>query len=257
MKKAIKLLSILLAALILFVPIGAVADGSTNTGLVRDHAGLLTEDGAQSIESLAKSASERCQADIVIFTTDDADISVDGAYEKQYFIGNGYGYGENRSGIMLLINYATRDFSIDTFGNVRDHITDNQLSYIRNSVAGDLSAGDNFEALVTFVSCAESTISSPDFYETEKEFSLLKTIGISFVVAMIISLIVNLVYRNQLRSEFRNDLAEDYIVQGSVNIHERRDMFLYSKVSSVRKTEQASGSGGNKPSETGRTTGKF
>lgn len=84
-----------------------------------DRAELLDSDEADGLLTLLDRLSDEVQCDIAVVT---GEIAQDGKsvvdYTDDFYDYNGYGYGEDRDGIMLLINMGERDVHISDCGYV-------------------------------------------------------------------------------------------------------------------------------------------
>lgn len=98
-----------------------------------------------------------------------------------------------------------------------------------------------FSGIASFllmVSLAVPVLASEESAQAEP-FPVVKFIIIALVIGFIISFIINVVNRSKLRSVQKNNAAENYVVDGSLEITGSSEMFLYSKVVKTRRnTEQ-------------------
>ena len=88
-------------------------------------------------------------------------------YADDFYDYNGYGYGENRDGILLLISMENRDYWISTYGYGMTAFTDAGLAYIQDQFLSDLSDGNYFESFTTFAELCDSFITQA---RTEKPY---------------------------------------------------------------------------------------
>lgn len=71
---------------------------------VIDDADLLTNQETDLLESSAQSLADTYQMDVVILTVDSLGGKTSEAYADDYFDYNGYGIGDDFSGILLLVS---------------------------------------------------------------------------------------------------------------------------------------------------------
>ena len=72
------------------------------------------------------------------------------SYADDTYDYNGYGYGNNRDGLLLLISMEDRDWYISTTGYGITAFTDAGIQYIGNKIKEHLSDGDYDAAFNSF-----------------------------------------------------------------------------------------------------------
>ena len=161
MKKKILviLLSLVAFCLCTAAPVLAVQDGFSNEyARVRDSAELLTESEESTLAAKLDEIRIRQKVDIVVVTTTTLNGQTPRDYADDYFDYNGFGYGENRDGVLLLISTEESDWYISTHGYAITVFTDAGIEYIGGQMRGDLSDGDFAGAFDTFARLSECSI---------------------------------------------------------------------------------------------------
>lgn len=115
-----------------------------------DRAELLDSDEADELLTLLDRLSDEIQCDIAVVTVNSLDGKSVVDYTDDFYDYNGYGYGEDRDGIMLLINMGERDVHISDCGYVCRALSQKQLDRLREQVTPYLSSGDYYTAFRTF-----------------------------------------------------------------------------------------------------------
>ena len=272
-----KLLLPLIAAMI-FCMLSLTAAAADSPRLV-DGAGLLTSWEASDLLSVLDEISERQQLDIVIVTTDSLGGKDAQAYADDFFDYNGYGFGADRDGILLLIDMGERYWAMSTSGYGITAFTDAALAYLENCFLDDLSAGRYADALGIYAAQCDELITlakqgTPygydydygydygydhgydyDYgYTYETGFDTMSALGVSAAVGGIAALLIVLSMRSQLKS-VRKQNAGAYQRAGSMQVTESRDMFLYRNVTkTVRQDNNSGGSRGGGGSSVHRSS---
>ena len=188
-------------------------------------------------------------------------------YADDFYDYNGYGYGENRDGILLLISMENRDYWISTYGYGMTAFTDAGLAYIQDQFLSDLSDGNYFESFTTFAELCDSFITQA---RTEKPYdtgNLPRTplfpffIAADFLIGFVIALILAFVKKGKLKSVRPETQAQNYTVPGSLFLSVNQDWFI-NKTITTRKIQQENPSGSSTHSSSSGTThggsgGKF
>ena len=268
-----KKISCLLFSLLLFVSfcISALAydyAAGDRTALLNDKADLIPYEDEEVLNYKLEQISDTYKCEIAVLTvnsTDNKDIT---AFSDDYFDYNGFGYGENDDGIMLVVDMGSREFAITTHGKAISIFTDYDLYALESKFTPLLTEGNYTSAFVAFYEgCAaiideynffyennidENYIASDDwFYEdsffyddygnnvyypektiTQKILSAFSLTGIAFAViaGIIIALIYTSILKSQLKTVHSKASADDYVISDSINITRSHDIFMYKNV---------------------------
>lgn len=243
---------------------------------VIDQAELLTDSERTTLEERLDEIRYRQCVDIAVMTTDTLDGFTVSDYADMAFWQCGYGYGESRDGVMLLVNMGERDWHIYTSGNAIDYFSDEMLDSIGEQVLSYLAEGEYLQAFDLFaVLCDEEITWLLDYtndYDYDREyddqvyddafadeylteefhaFSSDRLI-VAILGGAIVALIVVLCMKAKLKSVRYRSSASDYVRAGSMQVTESRDLFLYHTVS--RRPRPQNSSGGSAPSARGGST---
>lgn len=242
MKK--KVLAVLLA-LIICSSFVVFASASSNDYVV-DEANLLTRSEEEELNEKLQAFAEKNKSEIVIVTVDDLGFKSAREYADDYYDYNGYGYGEDHDGMLVLYKdgeVGDREIYISTCGK---GIDDYDSDEIIDSMIGYLEDGEYVEA---FEACIETAERSHSFYVDPV------WIIISIALGMIIGFIVPSAMASANRSVRYQRDASVYARPGSMRLTGNADVFLNAAVTRVAKPKQNSGSGSTHRSSSGRTHG--
>lgn len=145
-KKILSLLFVLLFCLTAAIPAFAAGD------LLRlvDNADLLSAGEESALLAKLNEISERQQADIVVVTVDTLDGKTPMDYADDFYDYNGYGFGADKDGVLLLVSMEDRDWWMTTTGYGITAITDAGIEYISEKFLSYLSDGDYADAFTTY-----------------------------------------------------------------------------------------------------------
>lgn len=144
----VKKLLLPLLLLMLLLPASALADIQ-----VIDNANIIDGEYESRITDMINQIEEEYQVDIVVLTTrdtrtaydqyNDAEVnSIARNYADDYFDNNGYGFGENRDGMLYLIDMNNRVSWISSSGAMIEYITDDREEEIFNAASWYMSDGN-------------------------------------------------------------------------------------------------------------------
>lgn len=244
MKKSI--LTVLFA-LLLCMTAAIPAFAASDLPRVVDNAGLLTESEESALLSKLDEISKRQQADIVVVTADTLGGKTPMDYADDFYDYNGYGYGDERDGILLLISMDERDWYISTHGFAITAITDAGREYISEMFVNDLSMGDYAVSFTNFARLCDNFITqakSGEPYDVDnlpkEPFEPILNLATAFAIAFIIALISTGIMKGQLKTVHSQTAAEGYMKQDSMKLTRKSDLFLYQKVDRSKKAESSS-----------------
>ena len=243
-----KIRGLMLALLLLLGCFSTVAYAE-NSDRVVDNADLLTDAEEASLEEQYTQIAEKYQYDIAVVTTNTLNGKSAQDYADDYYYDNGYGYGESRDGLMLLVSMEDRDWHITTRGKGEENFSSRDIDDISGAFLSDLSAGNYYEAFRIFGEESGAVITA-----VEEPMSVGLRALIAAGVGLVISLIVFAVLMSQLKSVRVKREAQDYVREGSFHLTRSNDLFLYRTVDR-RKIERDNDDHGSHSTSDGGSAG--
>lgn len=257
-----KIIAILFALLLCMLSVLPAFAQSELPRLIDDSDVLSAQEESDLLLRL-DDVSETYRFDLVVVIVDDFGGKSAQAYADDFYDYNGYGYGENYDGSLLLIGVDEDYRWISTSGFGITAFTDAGISYIGSQIVTDLELGYYYDGIDNYISLCEEFINQANSgvpYDSnnlpKEKFSFFFTLLISLVVGFVVALIAVLIMKSQLKTVRRQSAAADYMKAGSMRVTQSRDVFLYRNVSKVKKAENNSSSGSSThTSSSGRTHG--
>ncbi len=123
-----KLFSVLLTVCVLFAM--SLTVGASEFLPLFDEPDVMTDAEESALVTKLEGIANQYQMEVVVaaFTTIDDASPMD--YADDFYDYNGYGYGENRDGLILIVVMDTSDWWISTRGNAITAFTDAGIAYI-------------------------------------------------------------------------------------------------------------------------------
>ncbi len=224
---------------------------SANDTKVVDEAGLLTSEEEAELQKRLYEIAEEYQSDVVVATVNSCEGMDVQSFTDLYYYRNGYGYGAEIDGIILLVSMQERRFHLATRGSAIDTFTDYGLEVIDNEITPYLSEGEYAEAFEKFADLAEDFLEEDEKglpYDTNhsyRERQIYSMVYFMFAlgIGLLAAIVTLVVLFQQLRSVRVKNEARDYVRSGSFQVTRANDIFLYRTVSR-RKIEREHSSGG-------------
>lgn len=237
---------ILFLALVMLSCILIPASAATDYGSqVVDKADLLTEAEEHKLEARLERIIDSYAVDMVIVTVDSCYGDDIEAYAEWIFLTYGYGIGNDRDGILLLINMDpfNRSWAIYGHGLGADAMTSKQIIKVGDAMTPDLQAGDFSAAFHLFADRCQERI---DIAINGEPFNFGKIMIISLLIGFIIALIVTGIMKGKLKSVRAQHAASNYVRQGSLQLTESHDLYLYRTVTRRARPKSTSSGGGSR-----------
>lgn len=215
--------------------------------LVADNADVLTDAEEADLTAKLEALGSEYGLEIGAVTVDSYEGKDPQAFADDFYDANGYGYGENDDGIIVVFNTGegdgNRNIAISTHGIGDDLLTANEISVIIEMMTGPVKNGDFAGAFDSFVVECENAI-DPSISIIWIPVSILIGFGLAFLIVKI--------QASKLKTVRAQADAADYV--GNVMLTAQYDSFMYKNVTSSPKAKSSSG-GSTHTSSSGRTHG--
>ena len=215
------------------------ADNDITAPFVADNADVLTDDEETALAASLEAISEKYALQAAVLTVDSYGGKTDRAYADDCFIKMGYGFGENKDGLLFVFNTGNddgvRNVYLATHGSAIEYITDFEIDVIFELVIPYLEKGEYAAAFDIFADEVDGAIdpSTPVFY-----------IPFSIAIGFLIAFIIVKIQASKLKTVRPQVNAADYV--GNVELTYRSDNFMYKDIRKVKKSsDSSSGSGGS------------
>lgn len=224
---------------------------------ITDKAGLLTAEEVRALEDRASEISTRYEMGVYIIALDDFQ-----KYSNYRSISNaamdiydsyGLGLGEDKAGVTLMLSMAERDYNLDFYGSRADYaFTEAGRDRMEERIVSFLRYGDYYGAFSAWLDLCDSYLraakdgapvgqgesSSADWQEDSEGMGFLAVIP-----GIVAAALTGAVLVAPMRTAGQKANANDYVVDGSLELTRRSDMFLRRSV--TRRPRQ--NNSGNRP----------
>ena len=242
-----KLFALIIASLMLMAMI--VPAAATDVVKLYDLADLITDSEEEQITQKLDEIGEKHDVNLAIVTVESIEDEDPDEFAEMVFDEEGYGEAEN-GGILLFIAMESRDVVV-----FYDSVIDSDIAdTIRETITEDLSDEKYASAFDTFIEKCDYYV---DGELNGYPFNWTRNIVIALVIGVVLALIITGGMKGQLKSVRAQKAAANYVVNGSMNVTESRDNFLYRNVVCKKKESSSSSSGSSGGRSRGSSSGKF
>ena len=221
------------------VPGGELTSAHSNR--LVDNGELLTGEQETAIAKRLDEVAEKHQLDLVIVTEKTLGGKNRAAFADDFYDYNGYGFGDDHDGILLLYcpNEGVR--YISTTGDAIDIFEGDNFDKLTSKIIPYFDRGDYKGAFLAFADNCDSIITS------ERAFPWWR-----IVIGMLIGAVLSFLFpmstlKSQLKSVRAQTAAASYVRAGSMTLTQNRDVFLFANVTRTpipRDTSSRGGGGG-------------
>lgn len=267
MKKIISLfLSVLAITLFIFVPVYAA-----ELDLFYDEVGLLTEDQYLELNNLAMDITEKYECEVIIVVVEDREDNEINEYAKYVYDEYDYGYGDDKSGLMLFISMKERDFAIITYGSANATFTDYGKKVLtEENLLPLLSEDKYYEGFLLYLNKSAEFLSMAEngtpfdidtdeslVEDNEKNSFWLKLVA-TIVFPLLIAGLICFILLKQMKSAIPERAAKCYICNEGINFTVQSDKFLYETETRTTMEDNSSSGGTSVDSDSfSSNKGKF
>ena len=236
---------------------------------VTDEAGLFTDEERQALEQRAEAISEKYQFGVYIVTLEDfKDYTNSSNIEKfavRFYDQYTLGYGEDHAGTMLMLSMAERDYDLDFNSHRADYIfTEAGRDWMENRFLVHFRGDDFYSSFQEYLNTCEEYLEAAQNGEPVGEGMASSAdeeklpVAIALIPGAVAALLVGIFTIAPMHSAGVKRDADSYIVQGSLELRRRSDMFLHRSVSRRPRETQSSGnqSGGSHHYSSGSHSGR-
>jgi len=214
--------------------------------LVYDEAELLNDSEELALEEKLADLSSKHDAQIVVCTIASMDGGDIDAFDDYLYDEMGFGYGENRDGVLLLVCMDPREYRILSNGFAGEAIDSGDIDDIGDAIVSDLSDGNYAAAFNAFADQCDYYL---DGYINGFPFNAGKNLAICLVIGIIAGVVVAFILKGQLKTVRKQNQANVYVKPGSMQVTVHNDLFLYRDVTRTKKqSSNSSGSGSSRSS---------
>ena len=264
MRKLCACLMLLVLVLSLAAPVFAV---EPDAPWVVDNAGLLDSGEISELNRQIQNLRSELELEMVIVTTYGTGGKGVQAYADDFYDQNGYGYGSNNTGILLLLDMESREWYMSTCGDAIYIFTDYGLDQLGEAILPWLSDGEYYRAFQAWLSGLSPYVKAyrngspidgfvpPDAYDSPYGDEIyhyedhagirVRPFPVALVIGLIAALVTILAMRSKMNTAKLQSGAVDYLKKGSFHLRRRSDMFLYSRVTKTARPKESSGGGGS------------
>ncbi len=242
-----------LMAVLMFLVMGICAVAQSSYAVV-DEIGLLDADELSALEGKIEDISYEYDFDITLIITEDTE-----GYSLEDYAEGHYGLDLERDGVVFAHDISGRDYMSIGRGYGASVISDAALDKIDSDIVPYLQDGDYYGAYNTYLDLTAVFLQSayegtPYEGETGGIGGLIIAMVIGLVGGFIIALVVTGGMKAKMNTARKKREATSYVRQGSFNLMQSNDRFLFENTTRTAKEKKSSGSNNSRG---GRGGGKY
>lgn len=234
---------------------------------VTDRAGLLTEEERRGLNDRAEELAEQYQCAVYIVTLDDMGDGDAYEFATELYTEYDLGYGSEKSGLLLLLSMAERDYALIAYGYGNTAFTDYGKNVLLDGhVLPLLGENDYYGGFSAYLETAGEYLSmardgapfdvkaDPEYGETEgfpgagagagyDETEWLIRVAAVILLPLLLAGGLCLYWKSQMKTAVSARTADRYIPENGFRLTGKQDTFLYRTETRRRIEKPSSGSG--------------
>ena len=213
-----------------------------------DMGDILSDSEEAELLAALDEVSLRQNMDVTIITVESLEGDEIAALADDIYDMCSFGYGADRDGILLLVSRDDRQWHISTCGYGITAFTDAGIQYIGRQMKSDLASENYAAAFRIFIDQCDQFISQArtgmpfDKSSLPKEKMPSAWALISLGGGAAVGLGVFAALRGKMKSVRYAPAANNYVRDGSMNITQSNDVFLYRTVNKTARTKSSGSS---------------
>lgn len=223
---------------------------------VVDDAGFLSADEFNDITEMLDALRDKYYFDTVIYTEDtmlgqSAEETADDIFDY-----GGYGYGDDKDGIILYVSRNPRKYHFSTHAAGTEYFNDAGLIHIEEEVLPYLKNNDYYGAFKAYAETADEMLdmaANGKPYGSDDTLYNLCVIGGAILIPLIIAGAATSIKGRKMNTAVSQNYAKNYEKGKQINLS--RDIFLYSTVTKSEKPKETSNDSTTHVSSSGETHG--
>ena len=214
------------------LPDGSAIPAKRQLPRVVDNAAILDAETLARLNEKADAVSEQYQCDVVVVLTDGTDGKTTENYAFDFYETNGYGYGDNDDGVMLVVDVTGRSYRCITHGFGAYAFTDAGQEYADGYYVPQLRDSDWAGAAEGFIGVADTLLSAArsgqpyDVDNMPSEPPGVVMVIIDIVAGLLLALIPVGIMKSKLKSVGASRDAQSYVRPDSFRLARSDDRFV-------------------------------
>lgn len=224
--------------------------------LLEDNANLIPDDKEPDLLKKAEDISKKYNIDVVIATVDSLNGQSIEEFADKFYKDREY----NKDGIMLLLSDEDRDYRFYQSGKIYKAFTTYWEDYILTDVLAQLKENKYAEAFNIYLDKTQEVVSQikEDGTLPKPPINPLLYVG-GVAGGFLIAFIIVSIGKSSLKSVAFNRTANNYLKEGSLNLRNSSESFLYRNVTRREKPKpkENSSSDSRSSGSSGGRSGKY
>ena len=221
--------------------------------LLVDDADLLTPNEEAQLLQKLEEITQRQQCEISVVTKYSIDGKLPRDYADDFFDYNGYGWGADHDGLMLLISMEERDYYVSGHGDFAAYSFIDAIDYISEQFVPYLSDGDYYGAFTTYADTCDDLITRArqgnpynpqEPVERGEEGFPVGAAAAGGGLGSLLGFLPVSAMKSKLKTVRHQPSANTYIRPNSLDLRISDDAFLYSQVTRVPRPTNEGRTGG-------------
>ncbi len=242
MKRSVRLMLFVLSILILMPLISnQMVFGSNVKQRIFDNAGLLRPEEIRNLEALAAEHSKKRETDFIVLTSNDADGKDVVKYMEDFYDASGLGYDKPFGNtVIITLDMGQRDVHVGGFYKGEKFLDNKRSEMVRKKISPELSNGNYYRAFNDFIKTSSRYMR---FRPGANPSSPIFNIWVQLIASLLVGagIVGSMTYKISARMTANEGTYRD---PSNSRVVDKRDDYIRTTTSKIRKPQESSSSGG-------------
>ncbi|NLP48648.1 MAG: hypothetical protein GX345_06865 [Clostridiales bacterium] len=274
MKKILTFSTVFLALILFFAPVKAA-----DLPPVNDNAELLSDYKLGHLNQLAQEMGDSYGLDLALMVVEDMGVATNAQqYAQALYEEHGFGRGDDKSGLLFLLNMQERDWAFHTQGRAEEIFGDFEEEILNDQVLPKLGQEDYYSAFSSFydelnLCLARWEVEGSDRADkpvqtegdgqntSDKKMGVAGKIILILVLPLLVAGIVCFTFYQKMKTAHEAKSAHQYLSEEGLILTHKEDRYTHQEQTTRRierdDSSSSSSSGGSSSSGSSGGSGKF
>lgn len=220
------------------------------TEKVYDFAELLSDNEEEKLLKEINAYINKYHIDLAVVTISSNNKNSPQEYADDFYDYNSFGKGNNRDGILFLIDMQNREIYMTTTGNAIKMYNDHRIDFVLDKVHEKMTEKKYYQATSEYIDIISkyASLGLPSSKDRKIEKNIFSTLLFSSMISLIITIIIMTILISKNKLVNKKETAEQYLQKESIQISDLGNIII--NTNTVRHYIDHDSSGGSGGSST-------
>ncbi len=200
------------------------------TEKIYDFANLFSDYEEEKLLRQINTYIDQYKMDLAVVTVNENNKNSPQEYADDFYDYNHFGKGNNRDGILFLIDMQNREIYMTTTGNAIRMYNDHRIDFSLKKVYKNMTNKDYYKGTSEYIEIISkyANLGLPSGQDRRVEKDILSTLLFSSIISLIITIIIMIILISKNKLVNKQETAEQYLQKESIQINDLGNTLINS-----------------------------